>query len=157
MCCHIESSEKVLLKIPPKYITFYIMPGGARIREWVYRGTVEHNFIRMVVPLIIIRREIRLISLVIWNMYTYTFSHNSSSGQGKSFLLQLRVSLKMFYYYYRKRCVSIVFYKMLPLLRHILGFIFCCDDGKFWLNIGDCLQHGERPARSPKRFKVRSR
>lgn len=51
--------------MPPKYITFYIIPGGARMREGVYRGTVEHNFIRMVVPLIIIRREIGLIGLVI--------------------------------------------------------------------------------------------
>lgn len=40
------------------------MPGGARMRERVYRGTVEHNFIRMVVPLIVIRREIGLIGLV---------------------------------------------------------------------------------------------
>lgn len=51
--------------MPPKYITFYIIPGGAWMREGVYRGTVEHNFIRMVVPLIIIRREIGLIGLVI--------------------------------------------------------------------------------------------
>lgn len=64
-CCHIESSEKVLLKTPPKYITFYIIPGGARMREGVYRGTVEQHFIRMLVPLIIIRREIGLIGLVI--------------------------------------------------------------------------------------------
>lgn len=45
--------------MPPKYIRFYIMPGRARMRKGVYRGTVEHNFIRMVVPLIIIRRENR--------------------------------------------------------------------------------------------------
>lgn len=49
--------------MPPKYITFYIIPGGARMREGVYRGTAEHNFIRMVVPLIIIRREI---GLLVW-------------------------------------------------------------------------------------------
>lgn len=65
MFCHIKSSEKVLLKIPPKYITFYIIPGGAKMREEIYRGTVEHNFIRRVVPLIIISREIGLIGLVI--------------------------------------------------------------------------------------------
>lgn len=47
------------------YITFYIIPGGAKMREEIYRGTVKHNFIRRVVPLIIISREIGLIGLVI--------------------------------------------------------------------------------------------
>lgn len=35
LCCHTESSEKVLLKIPPKYIAFYIIPSGARMREGI--------------------------------------------------------------------------------------------------------------------------
>lgn len=35
------------------------------MREGVYRGTVEHSFIRRVVPLIIVSREIGLIGLVI--------------------------------------------------------------------------------------------
>lgn len=43
------------------------------MREGVYRGTVEHNFIRMLVPLIIIRKEIGLIGLVIRNMHMHTF------------------------------------------------------------------------------------
>lgn len=49
--------------MPPKYITFSIRPGGAQMREGVYRGTAEHNFISMLVPLIVISREIRLIGL----------------------------------------------------------------------------------------------
>lgn len=50
--------------MPPKSITFAIIPGGAKMREVVYRGTAEHNFISMLVPLIAISREIRLIGLV---------------------------------------------------------------------------------------------
>lgn len=51
--------------MPPNYVTLYIILGGGKMREGVYRGTVGHNFIRMVVPLIIIRRELGLIGLVI--------------------------------------------------------------------------------------------
>ena len=51
--------------MPPKYITFSIILGGTKMGEGVYRGTAEYNFISMLVPLIVISREIRLIGLVI--------------------------------------------------------------------------------------------
>jgi hypothetical protein len=51
--------------MPPKYITFSIIPGGTKMGEGVYRGTAEYDFISMLVPLIVISREIRLIGLVI--------------------------------------------------------------------------------------------
>ena len=84
------------------------------MREEIYRGTVEHNFIRRSGPLIIISREIGLIGLVIWNTIC-TFSHNSSFEQGESSFLQLRVGLNMFYYYYKKSYLSIIFYEICSL------------------------------------------
>jgi len=64
-CVAIDPSEKVLLNMPPKYITLSIAPGGAKMGEGVYRGTAEYGFISVLVPLIVISREIRLIGLVI--------------------------------------------------------------------------------------------
>lgn len=64
MFCHIKSSEKVLLKIPSKYITFYIIPGGAKMRKFI-EEPLNTILIERSVPLIIISREIGLIGLVI--------------------------------------------------------------------------------------------
>lgn len=61
--------------------------------EGVYRGTAEHSFISMLVPLIVISREIRLIGLVTWN--TNTFAHNCTTEQGEISFLHLGGNLKM--------------------------------------------------------------
>lgn len=68
-----------------KYIIFFIILGGIKMGEGVYRGIVEYDFISMFVFLIVISREIRRIGLVIWNMNF--FLYNFIIEWGESFFL----------------------------------------------------------------------
>lgn len=131
--------------MPPKYITLSVIPAGAPMKEGVYRGTAEHNFISMLVPLIVISREIRLIGLVTWNVNT--FAHNCTTAHSESSLPHLGGNLKMVSGDARKSYLSPVFYETTTLLGSSAIFTVSCEEGKIRPNVGYRSEHWETAAR----------
>lgn len=121
-----------------------IIPAGAKMKDGVYRGTAGHNFISMLVPLIVIRREIRLIGLVTWNMNT--FAHNCTTVHSESSFPHFGGNLKMVSGDAKKSYLSPVFYETMPLLGSIEISTVSCEEGKIRLNVGYCSEHWETAA-----------
>lgn len=115
------------------------------MKEGVYRGTAEHSFISMLVPLIVISREIRIIGLVTWNMNT--FAHNCTTAHSESSFPHLGRSLKMVSGDARKSYLSPVSYETMPLWGSVAISTVSCEEGKVWLNVGYCSECWETAAR----------